>query len=228
MRSHENRYREKIFLRNVLRRADFQNTASWQLGQEQLDFLLAAGLDKDWTMADIGCGPLRLGCRIIDYLERGHYYGMDINAEALDLGKSILARLNVTGDNYTLIATDSFDFGRLNRPLDVAFSNSLFSHLSEDRIRLCLGNLRDHLKPGASYYSTLFLLGDGAPLEARHHWTYRGKVITTKPDRNPFHYRPGDIRALATAAGYTMEIVPAYHPIQTMVKFTKQDPDASR
>ncbi len=41
-------------------------------------------------MLDIGCGNLRAGWRFIDYLEAGHYYGIDISPDILMAAKQTL------------------------------------------------------------------------------------------------------------------------------------------
>ncbi len=57
---------------------------SWlQIGQLQFDYLVGHGLKPDMRMLEIGCGNLRAGRLFIDYLDPGHYYGIDISPDIL-------------------------------------------------------------------------------------------------------------------------------------------------
>lgn len=51
----------------------------WQQAREfQFQFLLDQGLQKTDKLMDIGCGTLRGGIPMIEYLNIGNYYGMDL------------------------------------------------------------------------------------------------------------------------------------------------------
>ncbi|EGX57742.1 methyltransferase type 12 [Streptomyces zinciresistens K42] len=53
------------------------------LGRMQFDYLVRHGLTPESRMLEIGCGNLRAGWRFIDYLDTGHYHGIDISPEIL-------------------------------------------------------------------------------------------------------------------------------------------------
>lgn len=50
----------------------------------QRSFLLASGLQPSHQLLDIGCGTLRGGIPLIDYLEKGNYVGLEPRKKALD------------------------------------------------------------------------------------------------------------------------------------------------
>jgi cyclopropane fatty-acyl-phospholipid synthase-like methyltransferase len=49
----------------------------------QKNFLLRAGLKPHHRLLDFGCGTLRGGIPIIDYLDAGNYIGLDVRTETL-------------------------------------------------------------------------------------------------------------------------------------------------
>ena len=221
----DNTYRNRVFLKNLLEKDDLSSEKLWREHQEmQLRYVLGKGLAPDAVFADIGCGPLRLGVALLPHMTEGWYYGFDINQQTLDAGREILKRHDVNERNVTLVATDEFDFSAIDRPLDMAFSNSLFSHLTWNSITRCLARLRPHLKPGAVYYSTLFLVPDDHEWTQpcpRHKW---GRDSFTYDNRDPYHYRLGVIHDLARQLGYAAEIDDSFgHPTQTMFAFRAVD-----
>ena len=60
-------------------------------GREQLRYLQWAGLGSRSKLVDIGCGVLRAGYWIIDFLEAGCYCGIEPHPQRLKMGiESIL------------------------------------------------------------------------------------------------------------------------------------------
>ncbi len=57
-----------------------------EIGDFQIGFLKARGLSPGHRLVDIGCGSLRGGVRFVSYLDRGGYYGLDINASLIEAG----------------------------------------------------------------------------------------------------------------------------------------------
>ncbi len=63
----------------------------WELKRRfQIDFLKKQGLKPEHYLLDIGCGTLRGGIPIIDYLDKGHYYGIEVRDFVLDEGRKEL------------------------------------------------------------------------------------------------------------------------------------------
>lgn len=55
-------------------------------GQHQLEYLKSRGLEPHHRLLDIGCGCFRAGHFFVDYLEPGHYYGVDANLSLMQAG----------------------------------------------------------------------------------------------------------------------------------------------
>src|SRR5690349_20714175 len=59
-------------------------TRRWhEIGQLQFDYLRSHDLQPYHHVLEVGCGNLRAGWHLVRYLDAGHYYGIDISAEAL-------------------------------------------------------------------------------------------------------------------------------------------------
>ena len=57
----------------------------------QFDFLTSHGLAPEHRLLDIGCGTLRVGIPLIEYLDTGHYAGVEARAPVLKEGRRALA-----------------------------------------------------------------------------------------------------------------------------------------
>ena len=68
----------------------------------QIQFLKDRNLEPSHYLLDIGCGTLRGGIPIIEYLEGGHYYGIEFRQEVLDEGRKELAEAGLDAKKPTL------------------------------------------------------------------------------------------------------------------------------
>src|SRR5699024_2954285 len=132
----------------------------------QHDFLTEQGLKPDHKFLDVACGSFRAGRRLIDYLDPGNYFGVDINHDLLSIGyDSELTdeqRSRLPVEN--LRVTDRFDcdFGV---EFDMAIAQSLFTHVSLNHIRLCMYRVAKVMKPGGKFYATFNERPAGFPVD---------------------------------------------------------------
>ncbi len=219
----ENDYREHVFLYDLRNSSNRDEEVLWRNHQEmQYSFLLRHGFLEESNVLDLGCGPMRLGVKLIPKLRNGWYFGQDINPETLKYGEEVLREAEINKSaNYTLFSSEGFDLSLIDRPIDIAFSNSLFSHLNINSILMCLLKVREVLSPKGIYFSTFF------NLESKSSWLDRcvrnkwGHDTITYPSKDPYHYHFQLLKKIAREAGFTMRIVPDYgHPTQTMASFT--------
>ena len=129
MTQSENTYREDVFLEDLRNENHRQGQRIWAEHQEmQFSFLKRRGLRSSSTVLDLGCGPMRLGSVVIPFLNDGWYYGQDINPRTIDFGEEVLRESNIPEHApYTLFASDQFDLSLVDRPVQIAFSNSLLA-----------------------------------------------------------------------------------------------------
>ncbi|MBL8708853.1 MAG: hypothetical protein JNL25_06645, partial [Rhodospirillaceae bacterium] len=118
---------------------------------ELLDYLLRYGLQPSDVAVDYGCGSLRLGRALIDYLDPGKYWGVDITHEFYELGLQGMdaAFLRDKRPNLGVIQADVLARVRADKPRFVA-SWHVCSKVPEARLDTYLGNIVSLLSPGGT------------------------------------------------------------------------------
>ncbi|HET7303520.1 MAG TPA: class I SAM-dependent methyltransferase [Segeticoccus sp.] len=196
-----------------------------EMGRRQLEFLRRHGLEPDMRFLDVGCGALRAGRFLVDHLQPGHYYGIDVNHQVLQVGYDTelddgqRSRLPVGN----LRATDRFD-ADFGVTFDLAIAQSLFSHLSLNQIRLCLVRTAAVLRPGGKLYATFFERPSDAPVDEILPGGKHGRYT----ERNPYSYYRDDLAWAADPAQWSFRYVGTWgHPAgQRMVEYTRLDEHA--
>jgi SAM-dependent methyltransferase len=189
----------------------------WEvMGPMQRDFLVAQGLTPGHRLLDVGCGALRAGIHFVEYLEPGHYYGIDINQTLLDVGheQELPPELRERLPRDHLRATDRFDCD-FDVAFDYAIAQSLFTHISLNHIRLCLYRVAQQLQPGGRFFATFFEAPPAHPVDEPH--TDRARWT----EQNPFFYYRRDLMWAAQCADLELHYVGKWgHPAgQRMVEF---------
>ena len=220
----ENSYRQDVFLSNLRQQKDRHNQRIWAEHQNmQLSFLKRRGLTSSSTVLDLGCGPMRLGSVLIPLLKDGWYFGQDINPDTIAFGKEVLSEAGIPDQApYTLFASDQFDLSLVDRPVQIAFSNSLFSHLTLNSIFTALLQLQTILAPSGVFYATFFLVAEGLPWLKPHMRNKWGNQFETYSHQDPYHYPLPLLKDLARQAGFRLDLVDDFgHPTQAMGRFRR-------
>lgn len=202
----------------------------WEkIGRLQFDFLVEQGLRPDSHLLDVGCGALRGGVHFARYLEPGHYFGIDSNRSVLEA--AIERELTEHGlqdrlptENLRVTSRFDCDFGV---PFDFALAQSVFTHLPLNHLQLCMFRLAGAMRPGGRFFVTFFEPEPGAPFDRK---AKQVKVVT-RPERDPFHYRPSDLRwAAQSVAGWDFRYIGDWgHPRgQRIAEFRLRRPLAER
>jgi SAM-dependent methyltransferase len=195
------------------------------MGKHQLDFLVGQGLERHSRFLDVGCGALRAGIHLVDYLDEGSYYGIDINETLLAAGYDVELppelRKKLPRDH--LRATDRFDcdFGVA---FDLAIAQSLFTHIPLNDIRLCLYRVAQVMRAGGRFYATFFEAPDGFPVDGLLEVEGSGRS-KKYGERNPFWYWPADIEWAAGFAPWTYGYIGDWdHPRnQRIIELTRAE-----
>ena len=221
----ENPYRQDVFLEDLRHGGDRQDQRIWVEHQQmQLAFLQRHGLTSSSTLLDLGCGPMRLGSALIPLLEDGFYYGQDVNPATITFGEEVLREAGISEQApYRLFASDQFGLEPVERPIQIAFANSLFSHLSLNSILTALLQLETVLAPRGVLYATFFAL------EPRRRWLMAhprnkwGRTFSTYPHQDPYHYPLELLQSVALQAGFRLDLMSDFgHPTQTMGRFRRR------
>ena len=128
----------------------------WKMKQQfQIDFLKKMGLTKQATFLDIGCGTLRGGIPIINYLDENKYYGIDVRSEVIAEAEKELEQENLKSKNPTLISFTDFSEFDFNSKFDVMFAFSVLIHLSDTILESCLKFVSENLEDDGIFYANV-------------------------------------------------------------------------
>ena len=120
--------------------------------QFQIAFLKAHGLNPHHILLDYGCGPLRGGIPIIEYLDEGNYYGADISKDALDEAEKELQENELDHKLPTLTHVKNLETLRLHTVFDIIWAFSTAIHMPDDVLGTFLGFCNRHLKKSGVLY----------------------------------------------------------------------------
>lgn len=131
------------------------------LGLLQLGFLVDHGLRPHHVLADVACGSLRAGVRLIPYLDAGNYLGMDKTESLIRAGleKELPAAVREE-KRPEFVISDRFELDRFTKRPDFAIAQSLFTHLNERDIRSCLRSGRAAMTSGGRFFASFFEVGE--------------------------------------------------------------------
>jgi len=196
--------------------------AHWEMmGYLQLGFLVAEGLRADHTILDMGCGCLRAGRRLVEYLQPNKYYGIDKLQGLLDAGYhfELTRGQRKKLPRSHLHATDDF-VSPFDARFDFAIAQELFSHLPPSLIARCLQAVARTLNPNGVIYATFFERPADATVDGPI--THPGSGVVSFGDRDPYHVKFSEIEQAAAAAKLKAHYIGDWgHPShQMMVKFT--------
>ncbi|MDQ1696469.1 MAG: hypothetical protein QOJ03_1822 [Frankiaceae bacterium] len=154
-------------------------------GQMQFDYLVEHGLQPGDRMLEIGCGNLRAGRLFIDYLDTGHYYGIDISPDILlaatrtltsnDLGAK-LPYLTLVGD-LRLEHLPAAGF-------DVVHAHSVFSHSPVEVVEECFAHIGRVMRPDGRFDFTFNRTTGTEHQVLREDFYYRTETLVTLAARH--------------------------------------------
>lgn len=175
-----------------------------EIGHLQFDFLKQHGLLPGHRLLDVGCGCLRGGIHFLRHLNKGNYYGLDINSSLIAAGRMELASAGLLGKTPNLLVNDKFEFSSFGVKFDFALGLSVFTHLFMNHIARCLVEAKKVLQPNGRFYATFFQAPHPAYLTPILH---QPGDVTTNYDSDPFHYSYEEIQALAANVGLATELI---------------------
>jgi len=110
-----------------------------RVGRNQLIVALDAGLTNDCLVLDIGCGCLRGGWWLINYLSPSCYYGIEPNKIMLESGlKHLLGKKLMSEKLPSFAHNDDFDFSIFGVSFDFIIARSIWSHAAPNQIKIML------------------------------------------------------------------------------------------
>jgi hypothetical protein len=126
-----------------------------EIGKVQIDFMVRLGLWPQDILVDVACGSLRGGRFFIAYLDPEHYLGIDHHEWLIKAAlKHEIPKGLRKEKRPQFVISDRFEFHKFAKRPNYGIAQSLFSHLAEDDILLCLANLRAEIQAGGRFYAT--------------------------------------------------------------------------
>ena len=106
---------------------------------------------------DIGCGCLRIGVKLIDYLEAGNYFGIEPNSQMLDAGvKYLLADDKLRAKAPSFSNNTSFSLLDFNcKKFDVIIARSIWTHSSKGQISEMLNLFAEFTSADARFFASV-------------------------------------------------------------------------
>lgn len=130
----------------------------WKVKREfQINFLKSMGLAKSNTLLDFGCGTLRGGIPIIEYLDIGNYTGIDVREVVLDEGRKELEEEGLEHKSPKLIHFENIRDLDIEKEFDVIFAFAVLGHLDHDQLQHSLDFVRKHLSNTGRFFANVHL-----------------------------------------------------------------------
>jgi SAM-dependent methyltransferase len=130
----------------------------------QFRFLTSHGLRPQHRLLDVGCGTLRGGIPLIEYLQAGHYIGVEARPKVLEEGRRELQDAGLEHKQPVLIATGDPSEIVLDAPLDFAWAFMVLIHMPDEVVQSYLGVIARELGEQGAFYANV-LVGEEEPKE---------------------------------------------------------------
>ncbi|MDG2369210.1 MAG: class I SAM-dependent methyltransferase [Flavobacteriales bacterium] len=131
----------------------------WKMKQDfQINFLKSQGLQPNQKLMDVGCGTLRGGIPLINYLEKGNYYGIEVRNTVLEEGRKELKEHDLERKEPHLIAFSEFNEISLNAKLDVMLAFSVLIHMEDTIVEKCIEFVSKQLENNGTFYANVNLV----------------------------------------------------------------------
>ena len=141
-------------------------------GRQDAQYMIKHGLKPNHTMLDYGCGVMRTGVPVIQYLAEGQYIGVDISEERIDMGRRLARSHGITKDQYRAFkVTDCLLREIEDDSVDFAWALSVINHMPEPDIRTAFKSMSRVLKPDGQFLF-IFNVGDKARRMRIKDWWY--------------------------------------------------------
>jgi SAM-dependent methyltransferase len=140
----------------------------------QISFLRSRGMLPRHMLIDLGCGTLRGGIPIIEYLDEGNYCGIDVRPRVLEEARKELAENGLAHKRPLLLQARDADGALGDRRYDLIWAFSVLIHLSDDVLRETFAFASRHLRDDGVFYANV-RIGTGQDGE------WQGFPVVTRP-----------------------------------------------
>ena len=121
----------------------------------QFDFLKSVGLMPHHRLLDLGCGTLRGGIPLIEYLDTSHYFGFDVRENVIQEAHKELKEYGLESKLPTLACHDSICEFSIDQKLDYVWAYSVLIHMTDEVLGDALDVVCSLLAPGGKLYANV-------------------------------------------------------------------------
>lgn len=173
-----------------------------ETGRLQMSLLQEAGLAPYHQVLDIGAGSLRLGCRLVPFLEPGHYWGTDLSGALMRKGRESELSDPARLPEDHLIEDENFDFPGVPESITQIMAFAVFTHLPMNHLRRALIQVHARFPVLERMFFTVFLAPDAAAslLPVR-----QPDGVVTHDTRAPYHMLAEEVELMTRLAGFRPE-----------------------
>lgn len=192
--------------------------------RNEVEMIKKNGLKPSHSFLDYGCGSLRFGFYLINFLEPNKYVGVDLSQTRLNLGREHLQHHNILPECYTTFVVKDCLLRELdNYKFDFVWANSVFTHMTQEDISQMLLSLKRLLSPKGKFLFTFsHSISNGTQGDTKiHKATIIGK---------DFYYTEAEMKSICNKAGYTFRVLHSSWPvsISALAQVTLRDSHNSR
>jgi SAM-dependent methyltransferase len=173
--------------------------ATWhEAGERHLAFLREQGLEPSHQVLDLGCGCLRTGVHLLQYLQEGCYVGVDHEASLIEMGVTVEApAAGVDASRGLYYVTGATDLATVDGPFDIIFANGVVQDLTHEFAARMFAAAIPRLAPGGRMFVAYFEAPSPAALDPIE----RPGPSFSFFDRPPRHFDYDTLARLVGACG---------------------------
>lgn len=163
------------------------------IGEKQFDYLSTHGLESHHRLLEIGCGNLRAGWRFVQYLEPGHYVGVDASPDIVLAAQRTIVELDLQERRPQVTVSDGTSLAFLPEDhFDVVHAHSVFTHTPLEIVEAYLRQAHRVLKPGG-FFDFTYNETDAEPWDfLREDFYYPTDLLLAVGERLGYSGRPLD------------------------------------
>jgi len=137
------------------RHSEVGPAVGWKETREvQLEYLKKF-IRPEHYLLDLGCGTLRGGIPIIRFLQEGHYYGIEVRDNVLEIARKELQNEKLEHKNPKLIHVSDLSKGKIGRKFDFIWAHSVLIHMTDEILDSCLCFASEHLDSLGRLYANV-------------------------------------------------------------------------
>jgi hypothetical protein len=133
-----------------------------------------SGLKPEDACVDYGCGTLRIGIHMIEYLDPGRYWGLDVTDFLLAQGRDLIGerRFEEKRPNLRIISREAIEEAAAAKP-KLLFSHRVLNHVQPEELAEYFNNLLKIIgSSGQAIVTGKWSAGETVPVRGGKSWAY--------------------------------------------------------